>query len=381
MFSHTIQVNQPVWLGTTAVDDLRRQASSYKHKILANGGFGQADIVMNVSKTEAENWAMEGLGRDIVVFGDDLQIIYNGFVNSIVAELGTLSFVRGPILDIANDVTVAYQTASYATNPPISGYRATTAAATDSSSQTDFGILERTLSGGQSDATEAAQIRDTYLEENKDPQTSHKVKTSGKQGPTLKLSCEGYYGFFDRYYYTQTVSSGQINASTKIQRVITADPSSRLSTDFGNIGTNTLQVGGYENGDKTGLAIIKDVVSRGDSSDNRYLLGVYENRKITYGAIPTDIAYELRLHDPEKRIKTIGGQEVFPWQVRPGKWLFHPDFLTGFSNQFDTTDPRNDPRVMFIESVVYSTVFGLELNGQKIGTLDQMLAKRGTGTI
>jgi hypothetical protein len=381
MFSHTIQVNQPIWVGTTALDEIRRSVSGYSHKIGAFGGFLSSEMSINTSKAEAENWAMEGLGRDIVVYGDDLQEIWNGFVNGISIELGSLSFSRGPLLAIANDVTVAYQTTSYATNPPVPGYRATTAAGTNADSQTSYGVLERILSGGQTDATEAAQIRDTYLTENKDPQTNHKVKSSGKQGPTVKLSCVGYGRFLERYYYAQTVSSGQINTNAKIQAVVTADPSSRLSTDYGNVTTNTLQVGAYENGDRTGLAVIKDIVSRGDSSDNRYLFGVYEGRKISYGAIPTDYEYVLRLHDPEKRVRTVGGQEVFPWNVRPGKWLFHPDFLTGFSMQPNTGDLRDDPRVMFIESVRYSAVFGLEINGQKVGTLSQLLAKQGTGTI
>ena len=64
--------------------------------------------------------------------------------------------------------------------------------------------------------------------------------------------------------------------------------------------------------------------------------------------------------------------------VKPGKWIFFPDFLMGKALD-DLDDFRLDPRYMLVESVRYTAPYGLSLSGGKISTFSQILAQKGLG--
>jgi hypothetical protein len=134
----------------------------------------------------------------------------------------------------------------------------------------------------------------------------------------------------------------------------------------------------YLNDNAAAWSLIQGLVARGDSSDNRYIFGIYNGRVPTYEAIPTDFEYQQRLSDPAQRVETPQGIEVKPWDVTAGKWLFVPDFLIG---QVQPTDLRLDPRMIFIESLTYTMPWGLSIQGGKTDKLSQKLAKLGLGGI
>jgi len=359
-------------------NELSRKVSGYEHSISANGGYDTATLSINDTRDNLEEWFSDGLGRHIVVYGLGAEVIWEGFVNQITIQLGALSASRGPLMDVGNKVKVVYQTVSYATNPPVGGDRAVTAYSSDTTSQSRYGILEAVLSGSSLTATEAEQIRDTYLNEYKYPETGQELNPGNGQQPSITLECLGYYHLLEKYHYNQTASSGEVNLSDKLTAVFTADPSSRFNSDYNNVTENTLQVGQYENEDKTALAIVKDLIARGDSSDNRYIWGVYADRILRYEQAPTDISYTQRLADAEQRITTPSGNRIYPWEVLPGRWLLIPDFLV---NVRTDTRFRADPKYLFIESVTYQAPWGVQLSGGKVGKLSQILSKKGLGGV
>jgi hypothetical protein len=73
-------------------------------------------------------------------------------------------------------------------------------------------------------------------------------------------------------------------------------------------------------------------------------------------------------------VETLQGLEVKPWNVLPGKWLEYTDFLIGGTTP---TNFREDSRIEFIEQVTYTMPWGLTHSGNKVGTLNQALAKLG----
>ena len=90
--------------------------------------------------------------------------------------MGTLTAVRGPLLDVDNKVAVAYSTVDTSVSPPVVGMRDTTAFESDTDSQDQYAIQEYILSVGGSSETNAEQLRDVHLNDNKDPPRSENIR-------------------------------------------------------------------------------------------------------------------------------------------------------------------------------------------------------------
>jgi len=67
--------------------------------------------------------------------------------------------------------------------------------------------------------------------------------------------------------------------------------------------------------------LLQKYTAIGDADENRYLFGVYGNRRAIYKPIPTDIEYTRGVFDRRRRIYIRYGGEIAPWDVLPGKWL------------------------------------------------------------
>lgn len=374
----TINIYKPDPSGYTTRDlfirSLTAEINAYTQVIQAVGGYWSATFSINDRQDKIEDWIDQGLGRHIEVHDNALVKIWEGFVNKISATLGPLSVVRGPLLNIANRTSVIYSTVDTSSNPPVMGVRTRAATVNDTVSQGKFGILQSIMSAGGMTATAAEQARDTYLAENKEPETGQNVTIGRTSEPRVQIECLGYVHFFNKYIYNQTASSGTQNLSVQMTDVITADPNSLFDTGFADITENTLPVKRYENKDKKAWDLIKGLVALGDTSNNRYLFGVYNDVVPIYEAAPTTLFYQQRLGDPEQRVETLGGARVLPWNVVPGKFLLFSDFLVG---RTEPTDLRLDPRIMFIESAAFRAPWGLILQGGKVDKLPQQLARLG----
>lgn len=373
-----ISAFQPLIAGNALVDDtLGSQVEGYSHEIYANGGYWSAGFTIRDNKSAVEDWFSNGLNRHIEVYNVGRAKIWEGFVNQIKLTMGSLSAVRGPVLDIANRVQVVYQTISYNTVPPIAGNRAVTDVINDTASQAIYGILEETLNGGTGLTAEMAQVAAVYLAENSNPETSQSINIGNSQTPAVQIECLGYVHLFNKYYYTETANGGTETIRAKLQNVMADDPNALFSTDYSMIAANAATVGQYEDDEQKAWSIIKDLVARGDGSNNRYTFGIYNGRRATYAAVPTTIYYEHRIADRGQEVQLAStGATVFPWDVTAAQWLFLPDFLIGTSPQADL---KLDSRNVFLESVRYTSPWGLELSGGKVSKLPQILAKRGLG--
>lgn len=368
----SIKYDSPLWVAGSDSGEILW--NSYSHVINALGGFWSASISFSAQQFYLENWYMNGLGRDITVYNDYLLPIWNGFVNKISIRLGSLAATRGPLMDIGNRVNLVFSTVDTTTDPPIVGIRESTGVVNDTDSQTKYGIIEKILSTGGANLTTAEQIRDVYLEENKEPETSEDITLGEMSQPSVTLECLGYVNLFELYTYTST-TTGTRAYNDRIEDVLGADPNSIFSTDYINIVANAATVSRYDNDDRTAWQVIKGIISKGDTAYNRYTFGIYDDLKAHYAVAPTTIGYYHNITDRKQRIIDSVGQEVKPWNVRPAKWLQVPDWLIGRSQAGGSL--RDDPRNMFVESVRYMAPYGLSLSGNKIDTLPQVLGQLG----
>lgn len=376
----TIAVYEPLGWGTAQLDDLTAHADSYSHELAAFGGYWSASMRWKDDQRNLEDWLELGLGRRIVTYNPAGSVVWEGFVNSVALRLGELSITRGPLLNIANRVRLTYSWIDPAAGIAI-GARAQTDWNDDFDSADRYGNLERMLSTGGVEPTNADILRDLYLEENRRPETSQQISIGGGGGgeSSISIECLGYIHYLNTYTYNQTLTTGTIDLSAKLQAVLSADPNGYLSGSFANIARNTTPVRAVDNEDHKAIGIVKDLMANGDGNLNRYLFGVYADRMPEYRAVVEQVDYTRRLSDPAQTILTPGGQIVEPWDVQPGRWLFYNDFLVGRVE--NSTAMRDDPRAVFLESVTYEAPRTLRLNGNRIRRLDQKLAQLGLSGI
>jgi hypothetical protein len=372
-----------VWQNNTGgkvIDTLNDQVDEYSHVIAARGGFQSATIVLKGNPKIVDDWYSNGVGRHISVYSESQQLVWQGFVNSVSIKLGSLAATRGPLTGIANNVALVYSTVDTTTSPPTLGGRTKTAYQTNIASQSLYGIWEKVLSSGGVTAADAAAIVASYLAEQKNPDLVETLNLgSSPVEPSIILECLGYVHWLESYTFNAS-STGTQSPDQKLIAVLNASPNLVFSADHGAITTaNSLLVPIYESGDHTGLEVVKGIAALGDASGNRYDYGIYADRKMVYNLAPTVTEYNHRLYDNSQRIDDAGGNMVFPYNVRPGKWAFLSDFLSGSVNM--TTPLVDDPRAIYIETVTYRAPDIVTLVGSRFASLPQKLAQLGLAGI
>lgn len=358
------------------ITSLQQEVNSYSHVIKAFGGYWSAKFTILDKQEDMESWLIDGLGRHIEVYDNALVKIWEGFVNQVDLTLGGLTATRGPLLDVANRVRVVYSGTNTETDPPVQGNRVMTAAVNDLESQGKYGIIEQVLSAGGMTLMDAEQARDSYMAENALPRTIQKLGSGG--GLNVSVSCLGYVHLLN-YLISLVGVDGTINLDTKLQQVLDADPNGLFASSNSGLMPNLLQVPAYDNKSRAAWDVIKELVALGDEADVRYILGVYADRHVSYQPTNQDeIAYKYFPGDPARRIESSTGGNVWPWNVVPGGWMFFPSFLVG---ETFPDDWHKDPRFMFIESVTFRLPHMLQLQGGRLDTIPQKLAKMGLAGI
>ena len=344
---------------------LTKEIDSYSHTITAVGGYDTAEFSIKDSLTKVEDWLDAGLGLHVEVRNPALESVWEGFVNEVSLVVGGLSATRGPLMDVANRVSLIYSLLDTTTNPPTIGLRTSTTIADNTDSQDDYGIIEQVLSGSGMVTAEANQVRDSYLAEHGLPETSQRFVVGTAAEPAVAVKCLGYYHWLKAWVYNQIAFSGTIQLDNKLIAILDADPNGMFSgTNNASIAANALLVPRYENSDRKAWSIIKDLIAHGDVNDARFLFGIYDGFRAVYSQAPSTLEYYILLHDEKQRVMdSLSNSEIKPWDVMAGKWLLFSDFFVGKSI---AANLRQDPRAMFIESLQFTAPWGLTLNGGKV---------------
>lgn len=370
-----VSVYEPIRQGTRFLFNAE-QPDRYQHVIQAVGGYWSATFTVGGNLNTMEDWIQNGLARHIVTHDEAMDVVWEGFVNEISINYGPLTVMVGPLLDVANWVDLVYSTMDLYIYSV--GMRERTGYVEDTDSQAWWGILPKVLSTGGVSVEEAAQIRDTYLEEHRAPTTTKRWKSQEGGALSVTVNCLGYVHWL-HYPYNNISFAHWYPASEKIDDVLLANPNiSWLPFGTAHLDTNNLLVRRYEDDDNLAWSVIKDTVARGDIYNGRWLCGVYADRELWYQAATADVYYFQELSDPMQRIIARGGGEVRRFNVLPGRWLLFSDFLTG---AIHPTDLKDDARAMFIETVTFDAPDTLQLEGGKFDRLPQALAQLGISGI
>jgi hypothetical protein len=376
----TVLFSDPLWF-TDRRSLSTIEISNYSHELRAIGGYYSAKISIDDDQLDIGDWIESGIGRHIVSYNPELEVIGEYFVNKITANIGALQYSIGPLIALGNRLKARYSVVDTTVDPPIRGEQTETAVANNTDSQALFGIIDKVININSATATEATQIRDSILNDvsRAFPPTSRKSTLSGNE-PRLTLDCLGYWHWLSTYLYNNS-ATGQINLSDKIIAVLADEPNSIFSTDTNDIESNTTQVSGAEDKDKKAITVLKYLNSLGDAANNRYNMGFYQDRKFRYGVAPSEVAYHQRITGNQGITTPIGGK-VDAWNVLPARWLFYPDFLVGRHPPITSGTLSSDPRTGFIEVVKFSLPDALSVNGSKLDESDVLLERlglKGTG--
>jgi hypothetical protein len=378
----TIAVYTPLVQGGAHIDTITGDVESYQHSIAANGGFISATFTINGSRETLENWIEYGIGRHIKAHAPDNRVIWEGFVDSLAVTMGGITTNRGPLINIANRVSVTYTPIIDAsTTPPLTGTPTETIIAENTDSQTKYGIWEKVVNTGNVLDDDAEFIRDLFLVDNAYPDGNCTISFGGEASAmSVTASCRGYIDWFG-YSYNDITAPISVTVSEKLADVIDADPNNLFSSTASSVTmkTNMVLAMSWEDQNRTAKTIIDEMIAYGGGSDDRWLFGIYADRIVHFNQAPTAVEYLYYLADNNQRVETINGETLHPWDVLPGKWISMLDFLYG--SAVTTFDAHGDVRSFFIEQVDYTAPNTISINGNKIRKLPQYLAKMGLGGV
>lgn len=371
-----VLVSDPLWWTDRRgyITTLFREVGGLSFSTTDTIGFDRATLPLKLPRVEADDWLLDGLGRHIVIKNESGVIIWEGFVNLIRYRYGGSSRSIGPLIEMANVVDGVYSSQDTSTSPPTNGARTEVGLTSDTDSIERYGEVWQTLSLGTTTDTLAARAVAKFLNEKKFPPRSTGESFPGGSDMELTLECLGYGHLFGVYTYTDEASEGEGDLSILLWDIISAYPlfDTVFSADTSRFTENTLQVPLFQDGSPRAKALIEELLSYGDASDNKYVFGVYAGRQIVYEQAPTAVEYVRRVNDRKQEVEDRAGGRIWPWNVTPGKWLRTPDLLPGRSQPADL---REDIRNTYIVSVSFTAPDRLEVSGDEMEELPQMLAK------
>jgi hypothetical protein len=349
---HTLNLYDKPAIGNQFIK--RYTAFNYRHKIAAMGWFDTASCDLVVSRAEAEKWIDQHLGNRVAFYVDNpVEPIWEGLVSRIMYQVGGITFTVS-LDNLYNRTRVTYSAPATSTVPQ------QTAAANNTDSQAVYGIKEGSIDAPVIDvasgvATHKTILRDMILSFAAWPQMS---TVQGGSGTAIVLSLEfiGFYHTLEWEMYQSTAGgTSQPNTLISANMLPNLDNGTTFfdNTDTGLIVSNAAySMTPNERTGKTFWQKIQEATEPGDGT-SRWIAGITPTgyggtttRRFYYRQANYDVEYTVRLSEA-LRIRTLYGNIVKPWNVRPDRGIRLLDVLTGWSGLGD------DPREAYLEVIEY----------------------------
>lgn len=370
----------PIWQGASRKSiPVQIDPSYYSQTISDFIGFDKAEISFTTDEITASNWMDNGIGRHVSVNDSEA---WEGFVNKVQVNIGGQSKTAGPMMSITNNLAVEYSGVTINTDPPVKIPGGITDFVSNRRSVERYGTISRVFSGGSRMPSEAEELADTLV--------NYKSSFSGKDNINIpasgnqlqvRLSCLGYGHLLSVIIYNQVIGYGLIRANEKIIDVIDSDPDNR----FQHVSESTIKDSGilvqqFEDENRDALSIIKEIVVRGGSSNEKWVFGVYRNRTPHYNAVPDEISYLYDTVDGRQSVTHfLGDTEVPYYNVRPGKYMIQISPIDIDVSSLPNINVHEDDRVSYVQSVKYTHPNSLKIKTESVDNIKQSLEKLGLG--
>lgn len=368
----TLTIYEQPWRGGKFLRSYNDEVKNYGHDMGAVGGFlGCSFELADQPFNDFEDWIESGLGREVKITSAGGSV-FEGFINRLEFTIEGFHVVYGPLMDVVNKARLQYSVIDWSTGQAVTGLQATTGWFEDLNSQTKYGIHTKVLSSGGIQPDLVDELVQQVLKKLAKPKSSEDLSfASGSGGPfSIRVVVEGWYSWLDKYVYNSTDTT-MVNLSAKLKAIIAIEPNNLFNS--GLVQTNTLQVSLWENDSTSSWGQMKALLAFGDANFDRYILGVYENRIISYKKVEDVITYYRPLKEKLTSVLDTQQNLVDPWLVRPGVWVNVMDLMPTY--RAPALESAMD--TMFIESVNFKAPNSLTLNGSNIYKLEQRLAQLG----
>lgn len=290
--------------------DISSRVESYTHTITDQFGFESMQVSLRVTLDEAIDWLNNGLMRAVVVSGPDAETVWEGYLNTVSAQVGQKP-VTLSLDGMTNRVRCMYTT--------VLGTPGATAAVDSTPSQLLYGTKDRVVPLDVSNATAAGYRATIVLAALAYPKSREAtLAMTGAQGDiTLTLSFVGWYGTLEWLVTSNSATSTEVT-STQVGTLLAAYGNGFLSISTARIITTGISSPQKIEANTTYREAIEDRLKLGIGT-YPVVWGVYENREFYVqrwaGEVPDTVTYYERLGD--SNIYTPSGGIVQPWNVRP----------------------------------------------------------------
>lgn len=313
----------------TLLLDLAPLCNTYDHAISATFGFESMSVNVAATLDEALDYA-DLLFSPVIVTDPQARIMWEGYLAQVDITVGGRS--RSISLDaMANRLRVRYTT--------VLGTPGTTATASNTTSQGFYGVKDAVISTSETTATVAASLRDSALDSMAFPRAvpASELSTGAEAdsgGVQVVLTFAGWYATLGWVLTSRTDTSTEAT-STQVGALIgTASPGIGATNPVLNTATTNIVATGVNDtrliaADTSYRQKIEDLLSKGNSANERLAWGIYENRAFTVaqwaGATPSTIGYRTRLGSV--LVENGSGSLIDPWLVRPDAMVEEQDFI------------------------------------------------------
>lgn len=235
------------------------------------GGYWSSSFEKKITDRErALAMFANGPGREVQIFTDDGRLNWEGFINSITLDTGTIKITMS-LDDMSNRIWGRLQ-------PVGGGAVSRSTVQNHTASQGRFGISEYVLTCGEMSLATANQLAQKYLAFHYWPAPS-RFGWSSTQEVSLKYDCLGWWHTLKWRIYNQTVLAGETNASTVVAAIIAACGQFIATT---NIETNLTQVARKTDVDRTASDLIESITEVGDGQTHPWVAGCSAGREFYY---------------------------------------------------------------------------------------------------
>ena len=310
------------------VDDLSIKHERYTHTISAVGGFDKAAFILKGDRPYLDAWFDDGLMRRLVYYNPQGIPVFEGFVEQMRYTVGTIQKTKS-MKGMYNRVYMRFTPLDTGTIPPIAN---PTIELTydDVESQDKWGVKAIVINGGELTHAESFSWAQVILRTSSEPQLGENVNTQESGPPNIGISLNGYFGTLEWLPYISSAID-DLPAAQVIMEVLqyynTINPG-WISTDFGWMDWNFRPERRGADEFNTCWKVIHGIIKRGGASGERWVGGLYQDRKMIYKAAEDFktlygefLFYTRRLSDPAQRIYDETGVEVRPWDVVPDRVL------------------------------------------------------------
>jgi hypothetical protein len=310
------------------VEDLTDRHEGYTHTISAVGGFTEASFSLKGPRSYLEDWFENGLMRRVIFYNTESVPVWEGFVFALTYSFGTIQKSKS-METVCNRVYFRFTPLNVSTVPPTPGL-VTTLVYNDVTSQAKYGVKAQVVNGGEVTHEEAYTWAQAVLREGGQPKMGESINTGSTGAPQVTVTCKGYWEVLAWLPYLNSMA-GQIQSSQAVQEVLNAFNAVNFgwlsaSADWLNYNYRRERRSADEY--KTCQEVIRGIIERGGLSGERWVGGVYQDRRFVYKpaedfkAIYSEfLYYTRRLDDPSHKIHDATGAEVKPWDAEPDRIL------------------------------------------------------------